>query len=215
MIVAASKKRYLFIAVSVLIIQLVIGMLFSGIIAAQAAPAGCAGGPAGPPLPGTICPDGSIPVPDPNLPLGCPGSAAQGQPAPNYSTTCPARPGRAECTYSVNVGDDECASNMSSTGGEDRIDLEATCKTTPEESLNAENCGIFAYLVTFINVLSALVGIVVVGMIIMGGIQYAMSADDPQKVSAAKDKIRNAIIALVTFIFTFAFLQWIVPGGVL
>ncbi len=79
---------------------------------------------------------------------------------------------------------------------------------------SAEHCGILDYLVTAINVLSAIVGVVVVMMIIVGGIQYSAAGDDPQKVQAAKTKITNALLALFVFIFMYAFLQWIVPGGV-
>ncbi|MDQ3064754.1 MAG: pilin [bacterium] len=81
--------------------------------------------------------------------------------------------------------------------------------------LNSGNCGIIRYLVLFINVLSALVGLVVIASIIIGGIQYTASGSDPQKVAAAKDRIRNAIIALIFFIFTYSFLNYLVPGGVL
>lgn len=62
--------------------------------------------------------------------------------------------------------------------------------------------------------LSALVGIVVVGSIILGGIQYSAAGDNPQAVSAAKQRIINGLIALIAFLFTFAFLQWLIPGGV-
>lgn len=99
-------------------------------------------------------------------------------------------------------------------GQEERYDIEATCNPGRGQQLNSENCAIYAYLLIFINGLSAMVGIAVVGMIIYGGIQYSMSADDPQKVSAAKDKIKNAIIALVAYISLYAFLQWLIPGGV-
>jgi hypothetical protein len=78
-----------------------------------------------------------------------------------------------------------------------------------------EHCGILDYLVLFINVLSGLVGIAVVGSIIYGGIQYGSAGSDPQKVSAAKDRIRNAIIALLFFIFMYGFLNYLIPGGVI
>jgi Na+/phosphate symporter len=65
-----------------------------------------------------------------------------------------------------------------------------------------------------INVLSALVGVIVVIMIIVGGIQYSAAGDDPQKVAAAKSKITNALLALFLFIFMYALLQWLVPGGI-
>lgn len=84
-----------------------------------------------------------------------------------------------------------------------------------EDPLTADNCPIVDYLVKFINGLSALVGIVVVIMIAVGGIQYSSSRDNPQQVSAAKNRIRNAIIALLLYLFMYAFLQWLIPGGVL
>lgn len=82
-------------------------------------------------------------------------------------------------------------------------------------TLNRDNCGIVRYLVIFINILSAMVGIVVTAVIIIGGIQYSTSGGDPSKVSAAKKRIYNGVISLLAFIFSYAFLQWIVPGGVL
>ncbi|CAN5400391.1 hypothetical protein BH10PAT3_BH10PAT3_5520 [soil metagenome] len=81
-------------------------------------------------------------------------------------------------------------------------------------NLTKENCGIIKYLLIFINLLSALVGVVVVGSIIYGGIQYSSAGGDPQKVASAKKRILNALVALIAFIFMYAFLQYIVPGGV-
>jgi uncharacterized membrane protein len=65
-----------------------------------------------------------------------------------------------------------------------------------------------------VNFLSAGVGIVVVAVIILGGIQYSMAGDNPQAVGSAKQRIINGLIALVAFLFIFAFLQWLIPGGV-
>jgi len=50
----------------------------------SAPPQGCPGGPPGPAVPGTECPDGSVPTP---IPAGCPGSPLSGPPA--AGTTCP------------------------------------------------------------------------------------------------------------------------------
>lgn len=66
-------------------------------------------------------------------------------------------------------------------------------------------------VVTF---LSGLVGVVVVGVIILGGIQYSMAGDKAEAVGAAKKRITNGLIALLAFLFIFAFLQWLIPGGV-
>jgi hypothetical protein len=42
-----------------------------------------------------------------------------------------------------------------------------------------------------------------------------MSTADPARVKAAKDRLQNAIIALVLFLMMFAILSFIVPGGIL
>lgn len=180
---------------------------------AQSIPAGCPGSSlAGPPAPGTTCPDGSAPILDSSLPAGCPGSSLAGPPAPG--TTCPARPGRAECTIGQsgscvpvaspttqpNAAPNDCNGNNIQAG----LDKD-----------DPNHCGILDYLVIFINVLSALAGIVIVGSLIVAGIQYSSSGNNPQQVSAAKDRIRNAIIALFFFIFGYALLNYLVPGGVL
>jgi hypothetical protein len=90
-------------------------------------------------------------------------------------------------------------------------DLQADCN---EDVLTPENCGIIAYIRLFTDALSVLVGIVVVMMIVIGGIQYSSAGNNPQAVAGAKKRISQALFALVAYIFMFAFLQWIVPGGV-
>ncbi len=77
----------------------------------------------------------------------------------------------------------------------------------------SDNCTIMHYVNIVIDVLSAAVGIIVIIMIVAGGIQYITAGGDPQRVTAAKARIANAVLALVAFLFLFAFLQWIVPGG--
>lgn len=65
-----------------------------------------------------------------------------------------------------------------------------------------------------VDFLSVGVGIVVVGVILVGGIQYIMAGDNPQALTAARQRITNGIIALFAFIFMSAFLQWLIPGGI-
>lgn len=84
-----------------------------------------------------------------------------------------------------------------------------------EGQLNKDNCGIVKYLVILINVLSSLAGFVIVGSIIYGGILYTSAGSDSQKVSAAKDRISSAIIALLFFIFGYGLLNYLVPGGLI
>jgi hypothetical protein len=54
---------------------------------------------------------------------------------------------------------------------------------------------------------------VVIGLI-WGGIEYTASTNDPQKVGQAKKHIQNSLIGLVAYLLLFAFLQYIIPGGV-
>lgn len=81
--------------------------------------------------------------------------------------------------------------------------------------LDKTECGIFDFVFKLIKALSAIVGIVVVIMITVAGIQYAASGPDPNAVVAAKKRIINALIALALYVFMFAFLQWLVPGGII
>lgn len=99
-----------------------------------------------------------------------------------------------------------------------------TSNTTPnykendcEGDIKAGNgsCGILDYLVLFINVLAGLAGVVIVGSLIYAGILYSAAGSDAQRVAAAKDRIRNAIIALLFFIFGYGIINYLVPGGLL
>jgi hypothetical protein len=77
-----------------------------------------------------------------------------------------------------------------------------------------QNNVIIKRLQQIVDFLSAAVGIVVVAMIIIGGVQYSIAGDNPQKITAAKQRIANALLALVAFMFLFAFVQWLIPGGI-
>ncbi len=75
-------------------------------------------------------------------------------------------------------------------------------------------CIIDDYINPAIKTLAAIVGVAVTISIVVGGIQYASSGDDPQKVSAAKSRIIKALLTLIGFFFLFAFLNYIIPGGI-
>lgn len=66
---------------------------------------------------------------------------------------------------------------------------------------------------SIIRFLSAGVGIVVVASVIWAGIQYSSSQGNPEQTQQAKLRIQNAVIALVIYLFTFALIQYLVPGG--
>lgn len=103
----------------------------------------------------------------------------------------------------------------------------ATTTSTREEAINCDGKGdqaklkecveknpLVARFTEFIDFLGIGVGVVVVTMIIIGGIQYVMAGPNPQAVSAAKKRILNAVIAFVAFLLLYSFMQWLVPGGI-
>lgn len=146
------------------------------------------------------------------IPLGCPGSTQTGKLTGVNTLTCP---------YSANAGSSyKCP--VKSCTFEDKAATATT--TTPTDNGSSTTLGgncqdinkcdlIKNYLNPFINLLSALIGVIVVVSVAIGGIQYTTSAGDPQKAAAARARIRNAVIALVTFIFLYSLLNFLIPGG--
>ena len=68
-------------------------------------------------------------------------------------------------------------------------------------------------LFAVIRLLSNGVGLVIIGSIIVGGIQYTMSAGDPQAAAKAIGRIRATIIALGIYIFAYPLLNYVIPSG--
>ncbi|MCA1807371.1 MAG: pilin [Actinobacteria bacterium] len=100
-------------------------------------------------------------------------------------------------------------------GGLDTDRTEENRQNPSEDAIHPDNCGITNYIRIFTNALSVLVGVVVIAMLVFGGIRYSSAGANPQAVASAKQHISNALLALAIYLFTFAFLQWIVPGGLL
>jgi hypothetical protein len=87
--------------------------------------------------------------------------------------------------------------------------------TVAAATCSAGHCDLIAvYVQPAIDMLAGIVGVVVVISLIMGGIQYSTAEGDPQKSSKAKDRISKTIIALVAFFFFYAFMQFLIPGGI-
>ncbi|HEX5744475.1 MAG TPA: hypothetical protein VFX84_03455 [Candidatus Saccharimonadales bacterium] len=83
------------------------------------------------------------------------------------------------------------------------------------KNCDEKHCDLIAlYVNPLINVLSILVGLVVAASLILGGIQYSAAGSDPQKVSAAKSRISNTLMAFLAYAFLFAFLNFLIPGGI-
>ena len=87
-------------------------------------------------------------------------------------------------------------------------------KNDCRDSLAPDKCATTKLLVNVTNIMAGITGLIIVGSLIFAGIQYSMAGADSSKVQAAKHRISSALIALIFFIFGFALLQWLIPGGV-
>ena len=67
----------------------------------------------------------------------------------------------------------------------------------------------------FLVVVTTGVGIAAVGSIVFAGVLYITARDNAAQVSKAKTMIMNTIIGIVAYILMWAFLEWIIPGGIL
>lgn len=80
--------------------------------------------------------------------------------------------------------------------------------------LSEGNCEIIKLLNVALNFVSGGVALAVIGNIIYAGIQYSMAQGDPSGVSKSKKRIMDAVMAFIMYLALFAFIQWLIPGGV-
>jgi hypothetical protein len=120
------------------------------------------------------------------------------------SATCPQPTPGGSCTTSCAEAQDSKCTDP------------AISQPLPGCASSNSNCNLIQeYVVPTINLLGAAFGLVAVISLIMGGINYTTSEGDPQKVSRAKIRIRNTIFSIVAFLFLYAFLNFLIPGGVI
>ena len=110
------------------------------------------------------------------------------------------------CIEQLNAGQPQLPQSEELVDGQDNCDAEV---------LTRDNCSIINYLVILINFLSALAGIVIVGSIMVAGYQYMTAQDNAGQVQAARKRIILTLAALALFVFMYALLNFLVPGGVL
>jgi hypothetical protein len=84
----------------------------------------------------------------------------------------------------------------------------------PNADCTKNDCDfITQYINPAINLLSVLFGLIAVISLILGGIRFSASGDDPQKVSLAKKRIADTLVAIVVYFFLYGFLEFLIPGG--
>lgn len=132
------------------------------------------------------------------------------------------RPG---CSYSATAGSTgrtpyrliRCESDETDSSFDENLpaNFKDNSKGCNEDQLTAENCRLIEYLVNGINILSAIAGMVIIGSIIIAGYQYMTARDNAGQIQQARTRIIWAITAMILFVFMYALLNFLVPGGVL
>ena len=74
--------------------------------------------------------------------------------------------------------------------------------------------GIFCILNLVLQIFTYGVGIVGTLGIIISGIQYLTARDNESQLVKAKTRLFNIAIGLIAYAVMYAFLQWLIPGGV-
>lgn len=73
---------------------------------------------------------------------------------------------------------------------------------------------IWGLLLMAINILTAGIGIVAVGGVIYASILWTTAEDKNAQIVKSKETIFNVVVGLVAFALLYAFLQFLIPGGV-
>lgn len=120
-------------------------------------------------------------------------TCASGQTAKNGICTCPS--GQQAVSVPVNSNGSGC--------------VPINARTT-----NLTHNPIFFYLRWFLIFLGGGVGLAVVGGIVMGSYMYITARGNSAQVQKGQNTILNSVLGLILFIFMYAILQFLVPGGI-
>ncbi len=74
--------------------------------------------------------------------------------------------------------------------------------------------GIFVVINIVLNVLTFGVGIAGTLGIVISGVMYLTARDNEAQMTKAKSRLINILIGLVAYALMWAFLQWLLPGGI-
>ena len=69
------------------------------------------------------------------------------------------------------------------------------------------------YISPFVTLLTALIGVFAIISYILAAIQYSAAGDDPGAVNKAKNRAFQTTLGVLGYFFLFAFINYIVPGG--
>ena len=78
---------------------------------------------------------------------------------------------------------------------------------------SAGSNGIYDLLITIVNFLAIGVGVAVLAGIVFGALLYSSASGNAEQAKRGIGYVRNAVIALVMFILMYAFINFLIPGG--
>ena len=144
------------------------------------------------------------------------GSNSAPAPAP---APAPANSGSTSGSSSSSNSGSSSSSSSDGDAGENKEneDEKEPIDNTPEDVKTAilpESWKIEDILNMILLVVTTGVGIAAVGAIVYAGVLYITARDNAGQVSKAKTMIMNTVVGVVAYLLMWAFLQWIIPGGV-
>lgn len=78
-----------------------------------------------------------------------------------------------------------------------------------------EDNPILIFAARMITFLSAGIGIILTIILIIAGIRYSLARGNPQEAAASKAMIEKVVISIFMYLFAFALINWLIPGGLL
>lgn len=84
-----------------------------------------------------------------------------------------------------------------------------------EDGEDNEGGGIFGILLIVLNVLTFGIGIAGTLGIVIAGVMYLTARDNEAQLVKAKNMLLNVVIGLIAYALLWAFLQWLIPGGII
>lgn len=121
----------------------------------------------------------------------------------------PGTGGGIDLNAKASTGGGRCGNEKSGSSIETRFDFNCLGNKGPVTMGPIEDL-----VYALVRFLSFGVGVVIIGSIILAGIQYSSSEGNPETTQAAKNRIKDSIIGLFIYLLAFAIVQYLVPGGV-
>ncbi len=85
----------------------------------------------------------------------------------------------------------------------------------PSDVPPLEENPIVLFLGDMINFLTAGIGFILTILLVVAGIRYTLARGNPQESAGAKSMIEKVVISVILYLFAFALINWLIPGGLL